>query len=285
MKGILLAGGKGSRLYPLTIGVNKQLLPVYDKPMVYYPLSLLLLAGLRDILIISTPHDTPALKKLLGDGSQWGCVFAYTVQEQPRGIADAFMIGASFVKKDKVCLILGDNIFYGASFPALLRACTDPIGGIIFATRVRHPEQYGVVFFDEKGCPQRIVEKPIASTSSYAIPGLYFYDNKVLDIAKRLTPSKRGELEITDIHTGYLAERTLQVKMLPSDTTWIDAGTFDNLSAATQAVQEVESEQQTKVGCVEEVALQMGYINRTQLQRLVAPLADSPYKDYLARLI
>ena len=285
MKGILLAGGRGSRLYPLTVGVNKQLLPIHDKPMVYYPLSVLMLAGIRHILIISTPHDTPALSRLLGDGRQWGCRFEYAIQKQPKGIAEAFIVGASFLGKEKVCLILGDNLLHGAALPELLRSCTDPSGGIILATQVQQPQRYGVVFFDEKGRVEKIEEKPPHPTSPYAIPGLYFYDNEVVEAAKTLRPSARGELEITDLHNYYLAKEALAVRVLSRGAVWMDAGTFDSLHRASQYVRLVETRQSLKIGCVEEVALHMGYINKAQLRRLIVPMENSPYGVYLAQLL
>ena len=285
MKGIILAGGSGTRLHPLTKVISKQLMPVYDKPMVYYPLSTLMLAGIRDVLIISTPHDMPFFQQLLGDGSQWGCNFEYRVQEVPNGLAQAFVIGADFVGNDPAALILGDNIFYGGGMSKKLQAMQHPDGGIVFAYHVSDPERYGVVEFDANGVAVSIEEKPAKPKSSYAVPGLYFYDNRVVDIAKNLKPSARGEYEITDVNKQYLADGKLQVAVLDRGTAWLDTGTFDSLMQAGQYVQVIEKRQGLKIGCVEEVAWRMKYINDDALVQLAEPLTKSGYGTYLMKLL
>lgn len=284
MKGIILAGGSGTRLYPLTIVVSKQLMPLYDKPMIYYPLSVLMMAGIKDILIISTPHDKPLFEKLLGDGSQLGCKFSYKEQPKPEGLAQAFIIGEEFIGNNKVALILGDNIFYGSGFPKLLQSINDPDGGTIFAYHVTDPERYGVVEFDKDKKAISIEEKPPKPKSNYAVPGLYFYDNEVVSIAKSLKPSSRGELEITDVNNVYLKKGKLSVAVMDRGTAWLDTGTFDSLMQAANFVQVIEQRQGLKIGCIEEVAYRMGYINREQLIKLAEPLAKSGYGDYLKNL-
>lgn len=281
MKGIILAGGSGTRLYPLTRAVSKQLMPVYDKPMIYYPLSTLMIAGIREILVISTPEDLPGFQKLLGDGSQLGCTFTYKVQEVPNGLAQAFVLGADFIGNDKVALVLGDNIFYGKGFGKLLREHTDVEGGMVYAYHVADPERYGVVEFDDEGKAISIQEKPEHPASNYAVPGLYFYDNNVVDIAKNLTPSARGEYEITDINKTYLAQGNLQVAKLDRGTAWLDTGTFKSLMQAGQYVQVIEDRQGLKIGAIEEVAWRMGYISDDELQTLADPLLKSGYGAYL----
>jgi glucose-1-phosphate thymidylyltransferase len=285
MKGIILAGGSGTRLHPLTLAVSKQLMPVYDKPMIYYPLSTLMLAGIHEILIISTPHDTPQFKKLLGDGSNIGCQFSYAVQEQPNGLAQAFVIGEKFIGKDKVALVLGDNIFYGTNMSTLLQTNNDPNGGVVYAYHVHDPERYGVVEFDEQYKAISIEEKPQKPKSSYAVPGLYFYDNEVVDIAKGLKPSLRGEYEITDINKEYLRRGKLKVGILNRGTAWLDTGTIDSLMQAATFVQVIEERQGLKIGAIEEVAFRMGFIGKEQLRRIAEPLRKSGYGDYLLRLI
>ena len=284
MKGIILAGGSGTRLHPLTLSVSKQLMPVYDKPMIYYPLSTLLQAGISEILIISTPHDMPAFKKLLGDGTSLGCKFEYAIQEVPNGLAQAFVIGEDFIGDDEVALILGDNIFYGAGMSALLKQHNKPNGGVIFAYHVSDPERYGVVEFNKDFKAVSIEEKPITPKSNYAVPGLYFYDNNVVEIAKSLQPSARGEYEITDINKEYLRREQLQVGILDRGTAWLDTGTFASLMQAGQFVQVLEERQGLKVGCIEEDAYRAGFINSKQLQELAKPLLKSGYGKYLMRI-
>ncbi|MEL6917264.1 MAG: glucose-1-phosphate thymidylyltransferase RfbA [Bacteroidota bacterium] len=284
MKGIILAGGSGTRLYPLTLAVSKQLVPIYDKPMIYYPLTTLMTAGIREILIITTPKDVHLFKKLLGDGSQLGCQFQYAVQEQPKGLAEAFIIGEKFIGNDKVALILGDNIFYGSGFSELLRKNMDPEGGIIYGYHVQDPERYGVVEFNEASKAISIEEKPSRAKSSYAVPGIYFYDNDVVDIARKIGPSGRGELEITDINRAYLAMEKLHVSILDKGTAWLDTGTFGSLMQASQFVQVIEERQGLKIGAIEEAAYSMGYITKNQLHKLAKPLLKSGYGDYLMRL-
>lgn len=285
MKGIILAGGTGSRLHPLTLAVSKQLMPVYDKPMIYYPLSTLMTAGIREILIISTPHDLPHFKKLLGDGSQLGCQFQYEEQAQPKGLAQAFTIGSSFIENEKCALILGDNIFQGAGLEATLKACKDPEGGIVFAHHVSDPERYGVVDFDENNVAVSIEEKPEKPRSNFAVPGLYFYDNDVLQIARDLKPSSRGELEITDINKIYLEKGKLKVAILDRGTAWLDTGTFSSLMQASQYVQVIEERQGLKIGCIEEIAYKNKFISATELERIAKPLIKSGYGKYLLDLL
>jgi glucose-1-phosphate thymidylyltransferase len=285
MKGIILAGGSGTRLYPLTIAVSKQLMPVYDKPMIYYPLSTLLLAGIREILIISTPHDMPGFKQLLGDGKRLGCRFEYTVQEEPNGLAQAFVLGEDFIGDDKVALILGDNIFYGKGFGHLLRQNMDVDGGLVYAYHVSDPERYGVVDFDADGKAISIEEKPENPTSNYAVPGLYFYDNSVVEIAKSLEPSARGEYEITDVNKAFLAQGKLQVAKMDRGTAWLDTGTFESLMQAGQYVQVVEGRQGLKIGAIEEIAWRMGWIDDLQLRALAEPFIKSGYGKYLIQQI
>ncbi len=285
MKGIILAGGSGTRLHPLTLAVSKQLMPVYDKPMIYYPLSILLMAGIREILIISTPHDTPNFKLLLGDGSQIGCRFEYAVQEVPNGLAQAFVIGEKFIGNDKVALILGDNIFYGRGLQQLLMDSTDPEGGIVFAYHVRDPERYGVVTFDDDMNALSIEEKPKHPQSNYAVPGLYFYDNSVVEIAKKLKPSPRGEYEITDVNKQYLHAGKLKVGVLSRGTAWLDTGTFSSLNQASQFVEVIQERQNLKIGCIEEIAYHKGFIDAGQLRKIAEPLRKSGYGEYLLQLI
>ena len=284
MKGIILAGGSGTRLHPLTLAVSKQLMPVYDKPMIYYPLSTLLQSGISEILIISTPHDMPSFKKLLGDGSQLGCRFEYAIQEIPNGLAQAFVIGEAFIGDDDVALILGDNIFYGAGMSDLLKQHSKPQGGVIFAYHVADPERYGVVEFDANFKAVSIEEKPEKPKSNYAVQGLYFYDNKVVEIAKSLKPSARGEYEITDINKEYLRRGKLQVGILDRGTAWLDTGTFTSLMQAGQFVQVLEERQGLKVGCIEENAFRAGFINLQQLKDIALPLLKSGYGKYLMKL-
>ncbi|NKI26860.1 glucose-1-phosphate thymidylyltransferase RfbA [Arenibacter sp. 6A1] len=284
MKGIILAGGSGTRLHPLTLSVSKQLMPIYDKPMIYYPLATLMAAGIRQILIITTPKDSDLFKNLLGDGSQLGCSFHYAVQEAPNGLAEAFIIGEEFIGKDKVALILGDNIFYGSGLATLLQANNDPDGGIIYGYHVQDPERYGVVDFDADGKAISIEEKPEHPKSNYAVPGIYFYDNEVVEIAKNIAPSHRGELEITDINKVYLAKGKLQVSILDRGTAWLDTGTFASLMQASQFVEVIEERQGLKIGAIEEVAYTMGYISKEQLHALAQPLLKSGYGKYLMAL-
>uniref|UniRef100_UPI00404A4975 glucose-1-phosphate thymidylyltransferase RfbA n=1 Tax=Gelidibacter sp. TaxID=2018083 RepID=UPI00404A4975 len=284
MKGIVLAGGSGTRLHPLTIAISKQLMPIYDKPMIYYPISTLMTAGIRQILIISTPQDLPLFKKLLGDGSQLGCEFHYEIQEHPNGLAQAFIIGEKFIGTDKVALILGDNIFYGSGLSNLLQANNNPDGGIIYAYHVQDPERYGVVEFNDDGIAISIEEKPLKPKSNYAVPGIYFYDNDVVKIAKSISPSKRGELEITDVNKAYLELGKLSVSILDRGTAWLDTGTFNSLMQATQFVQVIEERQGLKIGSIEEAAFKMGFINKMQLQKLAEPLIKSGYGNYLLDL-
>lgn len=285
MKGIILAGGSGTRLHPLTLAVSKQLLPVYDKPMIYYPLSTLMQAGIREILIITTPHDAPLFEKLLGDGSQLGCDFQYTIQENPEGLAQAFILGAEFIGDESVALILGDNIFYGSSMAQVLNDSKDPSGGVVFAYRVSDPHRYGVVEFDQNMKALSIEEKPEDPKSDYAVPGLYFYDNRVVAIAKDLKPSPRGELEITDINKIYLEMGALEVGVLDRGTAWLDTGTFVSLQQAGQFVEVIEERQGLKVGCIEEVAYEQGFIDATQLREIAQPLVKSGYGQYLLKLL
>ena len=284
MKGIILAGGSGTRLHPLTLAISKQLMPVYDKPMIYYPISVLMLAGIREILIISTPEDLPSFKKLLGDGKKLGCEFSYAIQEKPNGLAAAFIIGAEFIGKEKVALILGDNIFYGSGLPKLLKQNLEVSGGIVYAYHVNDPERYGVVEFDENNKAISIEEKPTAPKSNFAVPGIYFYDNSVIAIAKSIQPSKRGELEITDINQAYLDQRELSVRILDRGTAWLDTGTFNSLMQAGQFVQAIEERQGLKVGSIEEAAFRSGFINKEQLHKLVTPLLKSGYAENLIKL-
>jgi glucose-1-phosphate thymidylyltransferase len=284
MKGIILAGGSGTRLHPLTLAVSKQLMPLYDKPMIYYPLSVLMMAGIKEILIISTPHDLPMFKKLLGDGKQLGCTFSYAEQPKPEGLAQAFIIGADFIGNDSVALILGDNIFYGSGFGKLVQSCANPDGGIVFAYHVHDPERYGVVEFDADMNAISIEEKPKQPKSNYAVPGLYFYDNEVVNIAKTIKPSPRGELEITDVNNTYLKKGKLKVAVMNRGTAWLDTGTFDSLMQASTFVQVIEQRQGLKVGCIEEIAYRMKFINRDQLMELAKPLEKSGYGEYLKNL-
>ncbi len=285
MKGIILAGGSGTRLHPLTLAISKQLMPIYDKPMVYYPLSTLMLAGIREILIISTPHDLPHFEKLLGDGSQLGCSFSYLVQPEPNGLAQAFVLGKEFIGNDDVALVLGDNIFHGDGLSRLLQEQGDIKGGVIFAYQVADPERYGVVEFNEKNEVISIEEKPEFPKSNYAVPGLYFYDNQVVDIAENLKPSPRGEYEITDINKEYLKRKQLKVGVFSRGTAWLDTGTFSSLMQAGQFVQVIEERQGLKIGCIEEVAYRMGFIDENQLESIALPLVKSGYGKYLLKTV
>ena len=285
MKGIILAGGSGTRLHPLTLAVSKQLMPIYDKPMIYYPLSTLLWSGISEILIISTPHDLPLFEQLLGDGSKFGCRFEYAVQENPNGLAEAFIIGKDFIGNDKVALVLGDNIFYGTGLSELLLANNDPEGGIIYAYHVHDPERYGVVDFDKDGKVLSIEEKPEVPKSNYAVPGIYFYDNDVVEIAANIRPSHRGELEITDVNKEYLKRGKLKVSILDRGTAWLDTGTFNSLMQASQFVQVIEERQGLKIGSIEEAAYKMGYIDAEQLRKLAEPLLKSGYGTHLLSII
>lgn len=285
MKGIVLAGGSGTRLYPLTISVSKQLIPIYDKPMIYYPLSTLINAGIHEILIISTPKDLGRFEELLGSGAQIGCTFTYKVQDKPRGLADAYRVGDNFIGKDKVAMILGDNIFYGSNVDDSLKQYTNPDGGVIFGYQVADPQRYGIVAFDKDNNVTSIEEKPDQPKSDYAIPGLYFFDNQVVEIAKTVKPSARGEIEITEIHNAYLKMGKLKVALLDRGTAWLDTGTFDSMNDAAQFVRVIEERQGFKVGCIEEAAYSQGFINDKQLRKLAEPLQKSGYGQYLLNLI
>jgi glucose-1-phosphate thymidylyltransferase len=284
MKGIVLAGGSGTRLHPLTLAVSKQLMPVYDKPMIYYPISVLILSGIREILIISTPQDLPLFERLLGDGKKYGCSFQYKVQEKPNGLAEAFLIGEDFIANDNIALILGDNIFYGSGLPSLLRANNKPDGGVVYAYHVTDPERYGVVEFDENFKAISIEEKPLKPKSNYAVPGIYFYDNSVVEIAKQIKPSKRGELEITDINKAYLEKGKLEVTVLDRGIAWLDTGTFDSLMQAGQFVQAIEQRQGLKIGSLEESAYRAGFITKEQMYNLAKPLLKSGYGNNLLEI-
>lgn len=285
MKGIVLAGGSGTRLHPLTLAVSKQLMPVYDKPMIYYPLSVLMMAGISEILIISTPHDLPNFERLLGDGKSIGCNFQYAVQEIPNGLAQAFVIGEKFIGKDNAALILGDNIFYGSGLGTLLQENQSPDGGVVFAYHVSDPERYGVVEFDKNNRAISIEEKPVKPKSNYAVPGLYFYDNNVIEIARNLKPSPRGEYEITDVNKKYLEQGKLKVGILDRGTAWLDTGTFHSLMQAGQFVQVIEERQGLRIGCIEEIAYRMNYIGKEQLRKIAEPLVKSGYGNYLLKMI
>jgi glucose-1-phosphate thymidylyltransferase len=285
MKGIILAGGSGTRLHPLTLAVSKQLMPIYDKPMIYYPLSILMSAGIKEILIISTPHDLPHFEKLLGTGEELGCQFSYAIQDVPNGLAQAFVIGEKFIGDEKVALILGDNIFYGVGMDNLLKENNDPEGGVVYAYHVSDPERYGVVEFDNDMNAVSIEEKPKQPKSNYAVPGLYFYDNSVIEIAKNLKPSSRGEYEITDVNAEYLRRGQLKVAVLDRGTAWLDTGTFASLMQAGQFVQVIEERQGLKIGCIEEVAFRNGFISKNQLKQIAEPLVKSGYGTYLMNLL
>ncbi|MTE27196.1 glucose-1-phosphate thymidylyltransferase RfbA [Winogradskyella ouciana] len=285
MKGIVLAGGSGTRLHPLTLAISKQLMPIYDKPMIYYPVSTLMWSGIKDILIISTPEDLPLFEKLLGDGKKYGCNFQYAVQEEPKGLAEAFIIGEDFIGKDKVALILGDNIFYGTGLSELLQQNNNPDGGIIYAYHVHDPERYGVVEFDKNGTVVSIEEKPMKPKSNYAVPGIYFYDNSVVEIAKNIKPSKRGELEITDVNKTYLEKGKLKVSVLDKGTAWLDTGTFNSLMQASQFVQVIEERQGLKIGAIEEAAYKMGFIDKAQFKKVAKTLTKSGYGKHLLSLL
>ena len=285
MKGIILAGGAGTRLHPITLAISKQIMPIYDKPMIYYPLSILMLAGIRDILIISTPYDLPNFERLLGNGKALGCSFHYAKQEVPNGLAQAFVIGEQFIGKEKVALVLGDNIFYGSGLEKLLVENSNPDGGMVFAYHVSDPQRYGVVEFNDQQQAISIEEKPLKPKSNYAVPGLYFYDNSVVDVAKNLSPSARGEYEITDVNRYYLKKGKLKVGILSRGTAWLDTGTFESLLQASQFVQVIEQRQGLKIGCIEEVAFRKGFINAKQLSQLAEPLLKSGYGQYLMKLI
>ena len=284
MKGIILAGGSGTRLYPLTKIVSKQMLPIYDKPMIYYPLTTLMSAGIKEILIISTLEDSSKFKDLLGNGKSFGCTFKYAIQEQPKGLAEAFIIGEEFIGKDNVALILGDNIFYGSGLTTTLQSINQPEGGVIFAYHVQDPQRYGVVEFDENNKAISLEEKPVQPKSNFAVPGIYFYDNDVIEIAKNIQPSSRGELEITDVNKVFLEQGKLNVQILDKGTAWLDTGTFNSLMQASQFVQVIEERQGLKIGCIEEAAYKMGYIDKTQLLKLAEPLLKSGYGKYLKQL-
>lgn len=284
MKGIILAGGAGTRLHPLTLAVSKQLMPIYDKPMIYYPLSVLLMADIKEVLIISTPHDLPSFKRLLGDGSRIGCSFSYKEQVVPNGLAQAFVLGEEFIGNDKVALVLGDNIFYGRGLRELLNENNDPDGGIVFAYHVKDPERYGVVEFDDNNNAISIEEKPRQPKSNFAVPGLYFYDNSVVDIAKNIKPSARGEYEITDVNKEYLRQGKLKVGILSRGTAWLDTGTFESLLEAAQFVEVIQNRQGLQIGCIEEIAFRQGFISSEQLLKIAQPLLKSGYGEYLVKL-